>query len=200
MNKPHLILRLCKPHGPIPNAPENARGYYLQEGKREPDPERSNFINSALKCDYMGSAEFEFGSVPKAFREMALRGAKGELELKVVVFEGTPDGGTESQQEAAHALLLAPKSDVPELLPILEDLAKANIPSSYRTKEVPYIQQGLFGKMRPDRENRKKMVKVESEYIGWFDLDNHWFLTKSKEQMEALIYLLGFVDGETKPS
>jgi hypothetical protein len=194
MNKPYLILRLLSPYDPLPKPwPKSAKGYYLQERKRAPDPARSEFIRNALSCDYMGSSEFEFGSVPKAFRAMALRGQKGELETREMTFYGhpaTPRGDAPGKPRTTKAWVIAPKTDFPELEPLLKEMAHADFSFSFQTKEVPYIQEGLFGKIDKGYKEKKASWQ-ESRYIGWFDLDNHWFLSKSKEQVDALLYLLG---------
>lgn len=194
MKNPYLILRLCKPHGPIPDPPASAKGYYLKEGKQEPDPERSRFISAALNCDYMGSAEFEFGAVPKAFREMAKLGKQG-LETSEVRFTGravgygTSQAGQVEPQEVT-AWVLALKGSFSELEPILKELASTDFGHTFRTKEIPYVREGLFGKLEPEYRKKKPILK-ESRFIAWFDLDNLWFLTKSKEQLAALNWLLG---------
>jgi hypothetical protein len=139
----------------------------------------------------MGSAEFEFGSVPKAFRAMAQRGR--ELETREMTFSGhpaTPCGAAPGKPRTTKAWVIAPRDDFQELEPLLKEMAHANFSFSFQTKEVPYIQEGLFGKIDKGYKEKKTFWR-ESRYIGWFDLDNHWFLSKSKEQVDALLYLLG---------
>ena len=200
---PYLILRLRKPYEPIPTeVPASAVGFYLL-----PKPEqgqvvtsndgRSKYINNALTCDYMGSAEFEFGSIPEALRMMAALAANGTLVERQITLVGKPEVAISplpevyNKESTRECTLLCRADQEDEVRKLLIELASnGNYPENRRFKEPPYIRRGLFGYLRNYRHAAKTME--ENEFIGWMDLTNHWFLTSSKEQLAALKILLGW--------
>jgi len=198
---PYLILRICYPYNPLefpsPEKAKEYRSYYLKDKSQiTPNEERSRFINTALRCDYMGSAEFEFGAVPKAFREMAQAGSRGELVETEITFSGNPSvfGGNDAHPLATvretKTWLLCPKNYVEFLRPLLQEMSQHDIANTFRTKEVPYLRKGLFGEISTNYKTDKLEWKT-GNFVGWFDLDNLWFLTKDHSQLEAVKLLLG---------
>ena len=189
---PKLILRLNKTREPITfPAPENAAGFF-QIRETDAGPELTRWINNALNCDYMGAAEFEYGAVPKALWAMTNAAKAGELVETELTFSGTPSiafalkGKPEAEALAlpteTKTWLLCPKAILEELKPYLEELTQNDSPTTFRTLEVPYIKKGLFGFIRGYQNH----IHADSNYIGWLDIKNLWFLTKDEAQMRAL--------------
>lgn len=196
-NNPYLILRLMKPYSPITfPAPPELEGYYQKTIKIS--DESSTWLRNALKCDYMGSAEFEFGAIPKSLNEMAEIGKAGELTVMEFPIAGTP--AVDRVKGEVYSMGMVEPLGVTTYLicpTVLLEQAKAAILEfasnnfgGRRTKEIVYMKTGLFGQLEKDRKT-KKVTYEESQYLAWYDLDNHWFLTKSKEQADALAFLLG---------
>lgn len=204
MNKPYLVLRLEKSHNSIKfPCPESAAGFYLHpKGVQPEDPTRSTWINTAISAEYMGSAEFELGAIPKALRNLANLGKEGKLVEEQISFEGNPDmsfrakgkpGADELNKPVLTTTwLLCPKEIREELIPTLKEMTKSNSGPT-RMKEAHYMQEGLFGGINQEY-NTDKIIYQESRRIGWFDLENLWFLTRDKNQMTALKMLLGLKD------
>lgn len=78
---PYLVQRLEKPHGHI--NPFSFGGGYKNGGLSD---EAMNILKNIFSFDYMGSAEFEWGAVPKAFAELAKLVTDLEIETVGKVF------------------------------------------------------------------------------------------------------------------
>jgi len=196
---PHLVLRLKQSYGDIAfPAPGGALGYYHCRGV-DTSEDVSRWINHAIRCDYMGSAEFEIGAIPKALQEMAELAQVGGLVESEIVLSGKPSiecglSGAKvdklAQSKQVKCWLLCPKEILEALKPVIAELCEQDIPASFRPLEIPYMRRGLFGRVFTPYRSKKPTFE-EGEYVGWYDLDQHWFLTKSEDQMKALKILFG---------
>ncbi len=83
---PYLIQRIKERHceGPLPAG--LAAKY---QANQERTPEERAYINGLMPMDYMGSAEFEFGTVPDALR--AISDNRADFTRFELTLEGTAD-------------------------------------------------------------------------------------------------------------
>ena len=56
-----------------------------------------------------------------------------------------------------------------------------------RLKEVTYLQDGCFGVWN-DRISPPKVVEVRT--VGWFDIENHWLLTRDSVLLDGFGHML----------
>ena len=154
--KPNLILRINK-SGTLADepAPAGAVGVFLSETPLPGGDPRIAWVNSALNCDYMGSAEFEWGEIPRAFHELACLGKDGLLTEIQMVLEGAPsldfrstdnpDAMKMALKREAVGWLLCPTEFLDDVKIVLDELAQSNLPKTFRPQEIPFMQRGLFG-------------------------------------------------------
>ena len=83
----YLVQRLKKPYKGNADNPFNFGGGLLRGGMNE---EAYRALNQIFTFDYMGSAEFEFGAVPKAIDVIAEGFAKGDGVTGKIEIEGVP--------------------------------------------------------------------------------------------------------------
>jgi len=116
--------------------------------------ESRKLIKGFVGHDYMGSAEFEFGTLPKAYE--ALGHGVGYVKFKVKLRGITLYG-------------FGPKADIPEIISFLKEDAKGNT----RLKENTYLQYLV----NPNSELKSLGEGVK----GWFDLENLWMAFVDQE-------------------
>jgi len=182
---PYLIQRITKPTVKL-KFPANRSIFGFYQGEANSDTAQADrlLIRAALPLDSMGSAEFEFGAVPKSFRQMAA--IKDELVTEVFEMVGTPETFSIAGPVPtikAKVYLLCRKDQVDQLKADLEKFAKSNY--KLRCKETPKIKNGLFGEYDMDGKLKKSNV------VAWFDLDNLWFLTTTVSHLASMKLLLG---------
>jgi hypothetical protein len=128
-------------------------------------------IDSILSGDYMGSAEFEYGAIPKAagFATTYL------LEYKVVETEY-------KNLEGKRLFLLTPEGIQEKVLQALPMLTKEYPPNGRQTKEYVGLEMAIRG-------------EVEGAFMGgvgyktpdvWWDIENGWFATFGKPNIKLV--------------
>jgi hypothetical protein len=141
----------------------------------------------------MGSAEYEFGTIPRAFHTMASK--IPELEETTLTISGK-----------AHTVGYIP--DLPKDLDIvrnttlhilcpktLTETLHANLLSkgynNWRTKGYHCPDSTFFGEIQKPHPKKKKAEYTEGKLSGWFLVEETCFLTKNADQFQALKILLG---------
>lgn len=205
LRNPYLVQRILsrEPNSPTPFG--NMVGYYklasannikLNEAER-------GALRKIIPCDYMGSAEFEFGAIFKALEEMS----RIELVEASFTVTGKPDtycyvdpaayNKLVTQERSATVYVLCIKEHVESLKKYFDMMSKDRY--AFQHKENPEIRSGLFGNVKhPEykgtrRPNKNKLIEHEStsKVTGWLELDMHWFATTDKTQLEDLKIMLG---------
>lgn len=125
---------------------------------RKPAAEVTGF-DSAFACDYMGSAEFEFGSLPASLRRVVMR-----------TYTARPSGLSKDGKD----LMLVCHSDAQH------DQVKAWLPllaaNKARLKEPSFLRQVLAD----DGEYQRDIVL-------WWDISNDWFLCLNQDVADLLL-------------
>ena len=159
-------------------------------------------MNALIPLDYMGSAEFEFGSVGKALSKIAVNADKFQpFQLTVT---GQPyDMFPSDRLDVTSTTTLfgwvqeGQRSDLVEF--ILDEIRDG---SKFQLKERSSLQEGCFGQVRTETTKervkanqkavfKKKSILEPSSITGWLDLENGWFLSTNKVQASGLAHLLG---------
>lgn len=160
MKYSYLIQRLCPPRRGSGDNPFTFGGGLLRGGLSK---EAMDLLEPIWSFDYMGSAEFEFGSVPKALEFIVNsfvnnKGCTGEIKVK-----GKP-------------IFYICNSEI-------EDYVRDIIPKMYsphkynlRFKENPRFSEVINGET--DR------------YIGWLELDNGFLFFADQSAFEKFKSLL----------
>lgn len=194
--KPFYVQRLNKPKSyPVANTPHLAEYYEA----RLTGPDTRDFIshlserhrvgldalNDLLVLDYMGSAEFEFGAVPKALREtFAKRDQYKRFTMDVsglpVVSCRLPAGTAGLKPKSATLYGLAIPEHIEAIKTFVQDQTQER---RTRLKEMTYLQEGCFGLLGQNG-------KTASRTVGWFDIENHWLLTTDGVLLDGFGHLL----------
>lgn len=123
-------------------------------------------IDSAFSMDYMGSAEFEFGTLPKALKAIVPNLEKYQIFQHKALKH--PDG------RGIFVFCLPEAKD--DLFKILEILASVGSYSydkdkgyNFRLKESTYLDYIMKGEK-----------SIGSRINLWWDLENHWFASLGK--------------------
>ncbi len=126
--------------------------YLIQRGKARHNKFASEHdsLNDFINFDYMGSAEFEFGALPKSFWEMV-----DSIELIV-------RNKTKIKDNVIHYICL--KADEEEFLKHFDKLIKGE----YRTKEYT------------DMEKLYKKGSFDQDTEFWWDIKNNWIASTNK--------------------
>ncbi len=126
--------------------------YLIQRGKAKHNrvAAKSESLNDFIKFDYMGSSEFEYGSLPKSFHKM------------VDSFRSIVKNKTAISDNTIHYICL--KKDEEEFLNHLDKLVK----SEYMTKEYT------------DMEKLHKKGNFDFDAEFWWDIENQWIASTNE--------------------
>ncbi len=158
MNKPWLIQRLQKPHKE--RSPFSFGGGLENGGLSE---KTAKIINEVFWFDYMGSAEFEFGAVPKALGFIAR-----QVEKKAVVsgkYSGIYYICPKQYEIGVHAII---------------DQLLAN-------ERILNLKEYCGLKEAVDSQNEDS----NRDIAGWLELDNGFFMFVDEEMFEGTKRLFG---------
>jgi hypothetical protein len=172
--KPYLIQRLEKPFQPVTfPMPKALEGFFLapMDNKPELTDEERKWIRNALRCDYMGSAEFEFGTIPKAFHDLA-RSSPTCHQFQIT--GSRKDWRVEGPQKekTVPVFLFCNEATASQAKGWVAELAKDDLGGKIRCKEIPYLNEGLFD--------------PKSHHMAWFDIDLLWVATTSQALCRVL--------------
>jgi hypothetical protein len=130
-------------------------------------------LRTIFSFDYMGAAEFEFGSVPKALRVVVQRAERSEYRAWSFEPELTAVDGLEDI-ESATIYVIAPTIWSTEVEARITQWASERW---NRLKETTYLSESLRD-------------LAEARNLGWFELDNGFFFFVDREMFEAVSQLL----------
>jgi hypothetical protein len=122
--------------------------------------------------DYMGSAEYEWGAIPKALIEMS--------KLDLVAFWPTiefafHDFWDKKDVDGKRTIyIIAPKSDADEAEKYIRELARGTEDCKERTEFAASLAEHKYGK----------------DTMGWFDLVNHYMFFKDVQMFKDWSTLL----------
>jgi len=150
--------------------------YLVQRAKFKKDVSENTGIDSILNLDYMGSAEFEFGSLPKSLKEMCSKIAKIKVTMvkDVINYKG-------------QRLCLICSDDQVEDITKFFKAESGRDSRPYRLKEYSGISEAVSG-----IDSHGKPIEDDSYYTCqfWWDIDNHWMACFGKENAEKVMIAL----------
>lgn len=132
--------------------------------------EEINGIDSYLRPDYTGSAEFEYGALPKAIKRIlgvdpVLKNNLDLYKIREVVINKTP------------FFILCKEEDYGPIAQFLVAEVDSAI-SPNRLQEGTRLRQVLEGN------------EYYQQFRIWWDIENDWFVGLDKKEMELLSYAL----------
>ena len=168
-----LVQRLKKPYKGNADNPFNFGGGLLRGGMNE---EGYRALNQIFTFDYMGSAEFEFGAVPKAIDDIAKGFGEGNGVTGEIKIDGVP------------VYYLTHKNAEKETIQRIEDLAKDPFITKIRLKEWTNFQDAIAA--RNGTLVNKRGLDLAMDCIGWIELDNNFVFFIDKESFEKFKMLV----------
>jgi hypothetical protein len=186
----YLIQRLEPPFenpGPLGDNPFSFGGGYKNGGLSD---EAMSLLNGIFRFDYMGAAEFEFGSVPKALNKIAKAAESGDLdawEFEVLYSKiKAPDCWRKGEEEInppaprsrATLYAIAPG----EWREAVEDRVAA-----LASKKPPHLKEWtmLPQVLRPTNTEYQPTVR------GWLELDNGFMFFADRTMWAKTAALFG---------
>lgn len=134
-------------------------------------PDAWKLVQNIFGLEYMGAAEFEFGSLPKSWQKLAADAKElSACEARLASHPDTP------------VYVLCRKSQREGVINVLTELALDKL----RLKERSYFSEVL------DPKNKEQEYPVTT--CGWYELDNGFFFFLDKEMWEKTTKL--FRDNE----
>jgi hypothetical protein len=185
MNTPFLIQRLQKPFKLKKTEGESAEmmeavanafafGGGLKNGGLS--DEAFGLLREIWRYDYMGSAEFEFGALPKSFQYIAKNISKyvvGETKVTAICRDYRND---EDLTKKATVYFVCKKDDETEVCEWIKKFANEK-KRNYRTKESVNLAANICGE------------KYYEETTGWHDIDNHYLFFTDREMFDKFCAL-----------
>jgi hypothetical protein len=177
-----LIQRLNAPrdHGAFKDNPFSFGGGYKNGGLTE---EAMSLIRSIWSFDYMGSAEFEWGSVPATLHKIAERASKGEMQagtFTIPLAEVKPKWGDKripAADEVGIIYVLAPAKWYEEIAERIREIARKGYEFSLKG------DSRLNNALRP--------VDEWDDTKGWLELDNGFAFFVDEEMWRKTCTLFG---------
>jgi len=128
--------------------------------RREYGAESRTGVDKVFEMDYMGSAEFEFGALPKSLKQM--RDAKDTNVRKRLEIE--------TKQGMQVVFYYGPEESAEFAKALFADHLDNKYGSTHRLKERTEIHDAYFG---------------ETNTVAWWDIDHHWVAFKTKKLRNA---------------
>jgi hypothetical protein len=186
-----LVQRLIKPR--IARLLFHAFGGGLLNGGFTPDA--MELLREVFEFDYMGAAEFEFGGVPQALNNIAIRASEFvnfSLTIKRDKIALNPErerplGPKELlppiPENSVNVYILCHKQDKEWVKSFVKKLAKN--PYSLRLKENPMLNYSL-----------DPLSGFDSRYVGWLELAYGFMFFIDKEMFEKTLNLFGLTNSQ----
>lgn len=174
MQQPYLIQRLLKPFAPPIISELFSFGGGLKNGGLS--DEAMKLLRKIWRYDYMGSAEFEFGAVPRSLREIAKNISKyktGDIDVDGMCRDLT--SGKELKA-TAKIFYVCPQQDEKEVCEWIQKFADDR-KRDYRTKERVSLSGAIC------------QSKYHKDIAGWHDIDNHYLFFTDKGMFESFCAL-----------
>lgn len=137
--------------------------YLVQRGVVIENPKHNKKISENIQCDYMGSAEFEFGALSKSLRRI-------EAEMKLYHIVQIKEITNNNKPLILWSKF--PFEQLPEYVEYLTQMRKRNL----RLKESSYFNESLSEDF-PSLSNRVDF---------WWDLDNDTMFSFRPDIMKVL--------------
>jgi hypothetical protein len=173
---PYLVQRIMRSN--VEHDPDAVRQFSL-------GGDLTNKACFFMEFDYMGSAEFEYGVVPKVLKKVRDEPDNTTFSLTLkgkpkVLWESQVDKNLVKSVEKT-VFCVCKSSDKDSLIEWINLAASGK---EARLKEISYFQSGLFGDVKTTNRypsgrirNKPKSSHEDSPYCGWLDVDNGWFVT-----------------------
>lgn len=165
--------------------------YLIQRMRFRKEP-RGQTFDGILELDYMGSAEFEFGSLPASLKELC----KGVDGLVIAAFPATKN----MKGEALHLIALTAEDaeaygqHLPKL--VAEDTLRTN-----RTTPTIRLKEPLLMFFSMGKDWDGKPLKKDDDYRcfhAWWDIVNHVIFTFGRANAERIIAAIKEVRNKKK--
>jgi hypothetical protein len=145
--------------------------YLIQRGRFKADGVASGY-DGLIQNDYMGSAEFEFGSLPQSLKF---------ITTNLNSYTVNPTG---LKCVDGRGLFLICRDDSKN--EIAEVLAQLAVPEqrTFRLKERCYLSEAL------QQEKRNGRLTSAGQTEVWWDIDNHWIACLGKDKAKKLLSAL----------
>jgi len=199
LHKPYLIQRLKKPFKIEKNdgkegvmaslANAFSFGGGLINGGLSKDAMK--LINDIWRFDYMGSAEFEFGAVPKSLHQMGEYAIKSNLtafEFEVTgkisdySYKFEKDRKRDVENKVTKTVyVICHKDYVDEIKTFISNMADGT-KRIYQTKENVGFSSNICG------------MEYCVDNVGWHDIDNHYLFFTDKEMFDKISVVFGFTN------
>ena len=145
------------------------RGIFKTNKNIHGEPKEITGVDSIIAWDYMGAAEYEFGTLPASLKRIVSNHQKKQLEQHALVIKEKPFVLFWSKSRAG---------DLEELQAILTKLA--DDPYSQSIKMGSHFDRYFLG---PTETRLKRGCKKKTEEVNrigycdfWWDCENDWFL------------------------
>jgi hypothetical protein len=200
---PYCVQRVCKANR-VPAIVPTLKAYYALGDSERKEGRKTyalviEILNNLIPLDYMGAAEFEFGAVGAALRNMSRFG--GPLTIFVLKVEGVPETNHPEAADSVKAYRRdatvygwCKEGQVGDLEAFVKDEAAGTC--TRRLKERTNMQEGLFGRMhRVTGKGGRPIHPVKFDWhpgrvIAWMDIDDLWFIGTDQRQVQALAKIL----------
>ncbi|GAG28762.1 unnamed protein product, partial [marine sediment metagenome] len=185
MRRSNLIQRLETPWELLNCEinPFSFGGGYKNGGFTE---EAMKLLSQVTSFDYMGSAEFEFGKVPKTLAAMLENSREYTLLNIEVNFKASKFGETDVDEGKAPVWIICKGEDADEVEKRIRYYAVTDYNNPpYVTKEMVFLNSALAG-------HREKLK-------GWFELDNGYMFFSDKEMFENFAKMLLLMEPDKCP-
>jgi len=150
--------------------------YLIQRGKIKEDLNETQKLSEAINFDYMGSAEFEFGAIPRAFRFLKknssnLRRLKTNINGKnlCVIHIFTSEDDLKTYLEYIHQLSLASKDirlkERPQFSCHFEKMENEKDRDPIRVR----IAKSKNERLKQNQKNTTFLWDIENGVIWFFD-------------------------------
>jgi len=150
--------------------------YYIQRMKRVENPSENPSVDDLYRMDYMGSAEFEFGALPKSLKRMTK--VFDELVVQISVIKDF---------KKKPLYLLGTAKNVHEYQNFIPELFYEKIHLKERLEHT-YAWKGKGG-----YGITKYPFKEFYHPTAWWDIDNDVMFTFGKKHAENLRKAIGVV-------
>jgi len=158
--------------------------WLIQRAKiRRPLAESNERIGSAVNLDYMGSAEFEFGALPKSLR--ALQACDALIKLR------TLNHIKDNQDRSLRVLSFLDDKQFVEYNSLLIDLRADKVRLKEWSKFAPEDRYETMPDYVKTPQQKKVWEKQKAERElwkpdFWWDIDNHTMFSFDKEFMARI--------------
>ncbi len=129
---------------------------------------KSRSFDEAIECEYMGSAEFEFGELPKSLKQFTKNIDRLRIDLVPTI-----------KSDTGYRLCIISFGDdyIHHALNLFND--------KYRLKEHMYTQSKMTDKCLIVSVQFSPYVTIDMR--AWWDIDNHVMMTFGKDNANKIV-------------